>query len=315
MFEDIISFFAKQDKSKADNKSRVDNSSVRLAASQGGAKTVVIAITNQKGGCGKTTTAINLSAALASKGLKVLLLDLDAQAHASLGIGVNTDMCHTTIYDVFVKNAEMETAIFHTYMENLDIVPSTSMLSGAQLEIADTLGRESILSRSLYKMLDHGIRAYDYVIMDCSPSLNLITVNALTAAGRVIVPMQPHYFSLEGMRELFATIRIVNERLNPGLNLLGILPTLYDLRTKMSRGVLEQTKDYFREKVFQTVIRMNITLAEAQANKKSIFDYAPSSNGARDYGSLRDEVLALTREKDISGANGQEEPDIRTGSV
>ena len=279
MFDDVKAFFNKKDRDEA----------------SAGIVTSVITIANQKGGCGKTTTAINLSAGLAAKGFKVLLMDLDAQSHASLGIGVEVDKLACSIYDVLVKNLSLENAIFSTYVKNLDIVPATTMLSGAQLEIADLLGREGILRTALYKVLNTGKRRYDYVIIDCSPSLNLLTINGLVAASHVLVPIQTHYFSLEGMRELFSTISIVKERLNYQLEVLGMVPTLFDGRTRMSRDILAQIREYFKEKALQTVVRMNIKLAEASANKKSVFDHAPDSNGAKDYASLTDEVAVLTQ--------------------
>lgn len=315
MFDDIKSILGKSEKQDSAPHNAGDPASASVTSSSEKRDTRVISITNQKGGCGKTTTAINLSAGLAKRGFKVLLADLDAQAHASLGIGIDTDALETSIYDVFVKNADMERVIFHTYVENLDIAPAASLLSGAQLEIADLLGREGILRTALYKMMDNGVRVYDYVVFDNSPSLNLLTINGLTAASHVLVPIQTHYFSLEGMRELLSTIRIVKERLNHQLELLGILPTLYDLRTRMNRDILAQIKDYFHQKVFQTTIRVNIKLAEAAANRKAIFDYAPESNGAQDYNALTDEVIALTRNQEVGIGDGARGEEIRAGTA
>ena len=257
-------------------------------------KTSIIAIANQKGGCGKTTTCINLSAALANKGLKVLIIDLDAQSQASLGIGINADDLKYSIYDVMVNNLELELAIVPTDIQNLDIVPSSTMLTGAQIEIANLLGREWILRTSIHKMINTQTRKYDYIIMDCSPSLNLTTINGLASAHFILIPAQTHYFSLEGMKELFSTIEIVKERLNPGLQILGILPTLYDIRTRISRQILGQMRKYFGDKVFKAAIRTNIKLVEAQVHKKSIYEFAPDSNGARDYLALSEEVISRT---------------------
>jgi len=189
------------------------------------------------------------------------------------------------------------------------------MLSGAQLEIADLLGREGILRTAVYKMINTGRAVYDYVIIDCSPSLNLLTINALVTANFILVPIQTHYFSLEGMREIFSTIRIVKERLNMGLQILGILPTLFDRRTRMNREILSQIQDYFKDKVFQSVIRMNIKLAEASANRKAIFDYAPSSNGAKDHAALAKEVISLTKPQEMVEADGAKRQEFKANSA
>lgn len=257
----------------------------------------VICIANRKGGCGKTTTAINLAAALAKKSFKVLLIDLDSQSHATLGLGVREDDIECSIYDVLVKNVDMEKTIIETSCEGLSIVPATSELSGAQLEIADLLGREGILRNALFKMINTQRKRYDYVIIDCSPSLNLLTVNGMVASEFVLVPVQTHYFALEGMRELFSTIEIIKNRLNSDLKILGILPTLFNTRTRMDSGIFAQLKSYFGDKIFQSAIRINVALAEASANKKSIFDYAPHSKGAKDYAAVTEEVVALTHAK------------------
>jgi len=293
MFDDIKSFFMRREDEEG-GESRGSHFEF-LTERKSENKTTIITIANQKGGCGKTTTAINLSAALAKRDFKVLILDIDAQSHASLGIGVDVDNLNASLYDIMIKGAPLESAIFQTYANNLDIVPATSMLSGAQLEIADLLGREGILRTALYKMINTTKIDYDYVIVDCSPSLNLLTVNGLVAADYVLIPIQTHYFSLEGMRELFSTIKIVKERLNLSLQILGILPTLYDPRTRMNKDILKQIQDYFKGKVFQNPIRMNIRLAEASAHRKSIFDFAPESNGAKDYDAFAEEVITFTK--------------------
>lgn len=258
-------------------------------------KTTVISIVNQKGGVGKTTTCINLAAGLAKKNFKVLIIDLDPQSNASLGLGVNTDQFTSSIYDVLVNNQELEQAITSTYVKNLDIAPASSLLTGAQLEIADLLGRERLLRTSVWKMLNSHARYYDYILLDCSPSLNLLTINGLVASQCVLVPIQAHYFSLEGMKELFSTLKVVRDRINSNLEILGILPCIVDTRRKLCREMLDQLKDYFKEKMLQSMIRLNMALAEASAHGKCIFDFSPQSTAAKDYAALVEEVILLTR--------------------
>jgi chromosome partitioning protein len=258
-------------------------------------KSIIVAIVNQKGGVGKTTTCINLAAGLAKKNFKVLIIDLDPQSNASLGLNVNVDEFSSSIYDVLVNNLDLEQAIVPTYVKNLDIAPASSLLTGAQLEIADLLGRERLLRTGVWKMLNSHIRYYDYILMDCSPSLNLLTINGLVAAQCVLVPIQAHYFSLEGLKELFSTLKVVRDRINSELEILGILPCIVDIRKKMTREMLDQLKDYFKDKMLKTVIRMNIALAEASAHGQSIFDFNPYCNGAKDYSQLVDEMILLTR--------------------
>ncbi len=258
-------------------------------------KTTIIAVVNQKGGVGKTTTCINLAAGLARRGFRVLIIDLDPQSNASLGLNVTVDQFSPSIYDVMVNNLDLEQAIVPTYIKNLDIAPASSLLTGAQLEIADLLGRERLLRTSVWRMLNAHVRHYDYILMDCSPSLNLLTINGLVAAQCVLVPLQAHYFSLEGMKELFSTLKVVRDRINSDLEILGILPCIVDIKKKMAREMLDQLKDYFKEKMFQTVIRMNTTLAESSAHGQSIFDFNPYCNGAKDYGQLVEEVVRLTK--------------------
>ena len=298
MFEDFKTFFGKfNPKGPQEPMARGGNPTYHSQFKQI-LNIPIIAIANQKGGTGKTTTAINLSAALARKGFSTLLIDIDAQAHASLGLGVEVENLSYSIYDVMIKNIEIDLAILPTKVKNLDIIPATSVLTGAQLEIADLLGREMVLRTAIYKMVNTSQRNYDYIIIDCSPSLNLLTINSFVAATTLLVPIQTHYFSLEGMKELFSTIQIVKDRLNSELDILGILPTLFDTRTRMSRDILSQIKRHFKDKVFSTPIRMNIKLAEAQIHKKSIFEYDSSSNGAKDYLALTERVVELTQNQE-----------------
>lgn len=257
----------------------------------------IIAVTNQKGGCAKTTTAVNLSGCLAHKGFRVLLIDLDPQAHASLGLGIDKDNVEKTIYDVLMNNIALSDVIIKTQVEGLDVAPSNSMLSGAQLELATVLGRESVLRISVRKLLLR--EDYDFIVFDCNPSLNLVTINALVAADSILIPIQTHYYSLEGMKELFSTIDIVRERLNPELQILGILATLYDTRTKISAKMFGQIREYFKGMVFNTVIRNNVRLCEAPIYKKPIHAYDSRSAGALDYFSLTDEVIAKTQKCEV----------------
>ncbi len=254
----------------------------------------IVAVVNQKGGCGKTTTAINLSGCLAYEGYRVLLLDCDPQAQASLGLGIDIDAQEKTLYDVLMNRAGLETAVKSTAIGGLDVVSSNHLLAGAQIEMAGILGRENVLKIALKKFLN--IQPYDYVVMDCSPTLNLVTVNALVGCRSVLIPFQTHYFSLEGMKELFATIEVVRERLNFDLKVLGILPTLFDGRMKMNHEILRQIREHFGKLVFDTVIHINVKLCEAPLYKKPIHVYAPESRGTSDYGQLTSEVISRTQD-------------------
>ena len=294
MLEDLKAFFMRNslDRYQQRNGHAV---AVEPLGPGGTSKTTIITIVNQKGGVGKTTTCINLAAGLAQKNFKVLIIDLDPQSNASLGLNVNVDQYSSSIYDVLMHNMDLEQAIVPTYIKNLDIAPASSLLTGAQLEIADLLGRERLLRTSVWKMLNAHSRFYDYILLDCSPSLNLLTINGLVASQCVLIPIQAHYFSLEGMKELFSTLKVVRDRINSELEILGILPCIVDVRKKMSRQMLEQLKDYFKEKMLTSLIRMNTALAEASAHGKSIFDFNPYCNGAKDYAQLVEEVLTMTR--------------------
>lgn len=250
----------------------------------------VIAITNQKGGSAKTTTAVNLSAALALAGKRVLLIDLDPQANATIGFGYSSTDLERSIYHVLI---DMETSlrdvIHETEIDNLKIVPATIHLSGAEVELVNTIGREITLREKLAQTINS---SFDYVIIDCPPSLGLLTLNALTTAQEIIIPVQTHFYALEGMSLLMNTIDLVKRRLNHKLHITGILPTLYQSGTKLSDKVLEELRKYFGDKVFKTPIRMNIRLAEAPSHGKPIFLYDKESNGAEDYASLAKEVMS-----------------------
>ena len=255
----------------------------------------IVAVVNQKGGCAKTTTAINLSACLAQMGYEILLVDMDPQANASLGLGVDIDNLNISIYDVLINNLSLDKIVANTGVKGLEIAPASSVLSGAQLELADLLGRESILKIALRKHCL--IKKYDYIFIDCSPSLNLLTINALVAANFILIPIQTHYYSLEGMRELFSTIDIVRERLNADLEILGIVATMFDGRTKLNRQMLQQIQEYFKEMVFKTVINNNIKLCEASLHKKPIVMYDEQCKGAHDYRNLAREIAGVPLEE------------------
>ena len=249
----------------------------------------VVSIVNQKGGCGKTTTAVNLSACLANHGYKTLLIDADAQGQASLGLGLNNLEDQITLCDVLTKGKDIKKAVVPTYIENLDMITANFSLSGAQLRLANFLGRQSILKLALQRIKISN--TYDFIIIDCSPSLNLITINALVSSQYALIPFQTHYYSLEGMKELFYTIKLLKDKFNPELDSLGLLATLYDKRNKTNTQILQQVRDYFKDKVFDTVIRLNVKLSEAPIYKKSIYDYNGKSRGATDYLSLTKEVV------------------------
>ena len=247
-----------------------------------------IAIANQKGGCGKTTTAVNLSAALAMKGYSVLLIDLDPQAHATLGLGCDPETMDKTIYDV-ITNPEvlMSKVVLETNIRGLRLVPSNILLSGVEIELASLVGREYVLSQRL----DCVDSNYDICIIDCSPSLGLLTLNALVASDEVIIPVQVHYYALEGFKQVLETINIVKERFNSSLKIRGILLTFVESRTILSRQIQEQLKEFFDRLIFSTVIHRTIKLAEAPSAGEPILTYAPKSQGAVEYEVLAEEVI------------------------
>ena len=247
-----------------------------------------IAVINQKGGCGKTTTAVNLSACLAELGARVLLIDVDPQAHATLGFGFRGDEIERTLYHALRPNGlPIAQVMLPTYHPNLKLVPSNSGLASLQVELVERFGRERILDDCISQIDDD----FHFVLLDCPPSLNLLTINVLTAASDVLIPLQTHYLSLDGMRELFKTIDLVRTELNPDLEILGILPTLFDPRTRMNRAMLETIHEYFKGKVFETVIRFSTSLSESPMLGQPVIRYAPQSRGAKDYQALARELL------------------------
>ena len=247
----------------------------------------VIAITNQKGGVGKTTTSVNLSACLAELGKKVLLIDTDPQGNATSGFGCDKAAIKHSVYDVLVNNVPMEDAILPTKMDNLKILPATIQLAGAEVELVSFMSRETKLKRAL-ETVKH---QFDYVIIDCPPSLGLLTVNSLTAANSIIVPVQCEYYALEGLSQLMNTVELVKNNLNPTLKLDGVVLTMFDARTNLSIQVVDEVKKHFRQKVFQTIIPRNVRLSEAPSYGEPIITYDPKSRGAQVYHELAKEVV------------------------
>jgi len=243
-----------------------------------------ISIANQKGGVGKSTTAINLSAALALKGKRVLLVDMDPQGATTVGLGLRN--ANPTIYNVILDEAEIEDVIIPTQIEGLELIPSNIALSGAEIELSSQIGREYILRNKLAKIKDK----YDYVIIDTPPSLGILTMNSLVASDEVIIPIQAEYYALEGIGLLLKAIKLVRERLGIPLEIRGFLITMFDKRTNLSKEVKEEVRRIFGEKVFRTMIPRNVKLAEAPSHGKPIFLYAPDSRGAKAYMKLAEEV-------------------------
>lgn len=249
--------------------------------------TKTIAITNQKGGVGKTTTSVNLAAALANNGFKILLVDMDPQANTTQGIGINRVSLEETTYDVLVREVSVENVIIPSYLENLHVVPASIDLAGADLELSTVkTGREQRLKNALVRVKDK----YDFIIIDCPPALGLLNTNALTACDAVLIPVQCEYYALEGLTQLLNTILLTQNIFNPKLTIEGVLLTMLDQRTNLGVEVSQEVRKYFKEKVYKTVIPRNIKLSEAPSAGVSIFDYDKSSEGAKAYAQLAKEV-------------------------
>jgi len=247
----------------------------------------IIALANQKGGVGKTTTAINLAASLAVLEYKVLLIDADPQANSTSGVGVDIHSVENGVYECITEGIAPETAVLQTDLENLHLLPSSIDLVGAEIEMLDREDREIVLR----KLLENAKEIYDFILIDCSPSLGLITVNALTSADSVIVPVQCEYFALEGLGKLLNTIKIIQSRLNPELEIEGFVLTMYDARLRLSNQVVDEVKTHFESMVFSTLIQRNIKLSEAPSYGKPVILYDANSKGSVNYLNLAKEML------------------------
>ncbi|HEY7824598.1 MAG TPA: AAA family ATPase [Acidimicrobiia bacterium] len=251
-------------------------------------KPIVVALANQKGGVGKSTTAINLAAALAFQDQRVLLIDLDPQGNASSGLGIDRGAIEVSIYDVLLKESPLEDAIEPTSVRNLFVVPATIDLAGAEIELVSMFSRETRLGGAIEEIDDSD---YDIVLIDCPPSLGLLTVNALTAAHEVVIPIQCEYYALEGLSQLLRNVELVSSNLNPELKVTGVVLTMYDGRTKLSREVAEQVRDYFGDVAFSTIIPRSVRLSEAPSYGEPIEAFDPMSRGAIAYRQLGREFL------------------------
>ena len=247
----------------------------------------IVAIANQKGGVGKTTTAVNLSACLAEQGKRVLLVDVDPQGNSTSGLGIKKEGEEKSIYDVLINEVPVDEATRDTLIDTLKLVPAHISLAGAEVELVNMLAREQILKRALHATK----QTYDYVFMDCPPSLGLLTLNALTAADTLLVPIQCEFYALEGLSLLMNTVKLVRKSLNPELDVEGVVLTMFDSRTNLSMQVVEEVKKFFKNKVYDTIIPRSVRLGEAPSFGLPISRYAPASAGATAYAALAAEMI------------------------
>lgn len=253
----------------------------------------VIALANQKGGVGKTTTSVNLGACLADAGKKVLLIDLDPQGNATSGLGIDKKDIDESVYDVLINDVDLKKVILHSSHQGLDIVPTTIALSGAEVELTNLMARETRLKDAFGDVKDE----YDYILIDCPPSLGLLTINAFTACDSILIPVQSEYYALEGLSQLLNTIKLVRKHFNSALKIEGVLLTMYDKRTNLGQQVNAEVKKYFGDQVYETIIPRNVRLSEASSHGQAIVDYDKRSTGAKVYQQLAKEVLARHGEK------------------
>jgi len=251
----------------------------------------VISIANQKGGVGKTTSSINLAASLAAIEHPTLIIDIDPQSNTTSGLGIDTSTVTNSIYEVMIGSAEISDTIRQTELDFLDLVPAHINLVGAEIEMIDREQRERILTKAISELRDK----YDFIIIDCPPSLGLLTINALTASDSIVIPVQCEYFALEGFGHLLNTIKIVRQHLNPSLDIEGVVLTMYDTRTRLSNQVADEVKRYFDDRVFKTVIARNVRLAEAPSFGKPALLYDSTSVGAKNYLALAGEIIKRNR--------------------
>lgn len=253
--------------------------------------TQIISVVNQKGGVGKTTTTVSLAAFIGKKRKKVLMIDLDPQGNATSGLGVDKGEIENSTYDVMVNDVPMSEAIVESTAKNVDIVPTNINLAGAEVELVGAMSREQILKNAIDEVADN----YDYILIDCPPSLGILTINALTASNNLIIPIQGEYYALEGLSQLVDTVNKVKKKLNKNINILGVVLTMFDKRTQLTRQVKDEVEKYFGDKVFKTQIPRNVRLAEAPSHGLSISDYDANSKGGKAYESLANEVLKRTK--------------------